>query len=96
VVIRLPTGVELGDHAVQELSYEQQGGGWAQRRADCAVVHHHASRLVFRTTPHRKDMPTKQSGFLERPSVLKKASREPEQGLKPVSIPRFERYSLVK
>jgi len=27
VVIRLPTGVELGDHDVQELSHEQQRGG---------------------------------------------------------------------
>jgi hypothetical protein len=34
VIVRLPTGVELSDHDIQELSHEQQRGGQAQRRAE--------------------------------------------------------------
>ena len=51
VVIRLPTGVEQGDHDVQELSHQQQRAGKAQRRAsECSVVHDRAPCRIHRTT----------------------------------------------
>jgi hypothetical protein len=59
VVIRLPTGVQLGDHDVEELSHKQQCSGQAQRRVEWPVVHDHAPLLIHRTMFHLKHMPTR-------------------------------------